>query len=186
MPKLTKTFSLIAALFMAGSAFAQDTGATDDGLSLGEEVAGQAYVKEKSGDWDIECVRNQAGQESCQLLQSLLGAENNQVASVRIFRLPEGGRAVAGAVVAVPLETLLTAQLTILVDANPAKRYPFSVCDPLGCYARIGLTQEDIDTYKRGGGAIVSLVPFVAPDNRVDLNLSLSGFTAGYDSIGAP
>ncbi|MDP5348203.1 MAG: invasion associated locus B family protein, partial [Paracoccaceae bacterium] len=76
--------------------------------------------------------------------------------------------------------------LTITVDGAQPKRYPFSVCDRQGCYARIGLTAEDIASYKRGAAATVTLVPFVAPDERVEVKLSLSGFTAGYDKVTVP
>lgn len=190
MNKLSKTLSLVAAMTLGGAALAQETAeqtpeTAQDGLAMGTPVEPQSYIREESGDWKLECFRANLETEPCQLLQPLFGAEGNQVANVRIFRLPAGGQAVAGAVVAVPLETLLTAQLTIMVDANQPRRYPFSVCDPLGCYARIGLTQGDIDAFKRGAGAIVSLVPFVAPDQRVDLKMSLSGFTAGFDKVTA-
>ena len=179
-----KTLPFIALMAIAAPLSAQeDDGAAAGGLSLGEpaEAEGQPFIKEEIDDWKLECVKLPDGSEPCQMFQALLDQEDNQVANVRFFRLPEGSRAVAGAVVSVPLETLLTAQLTIQVDDNPAKRYPFSVCDQMGCYARIGFTQEDIDTFKGGKTATVSLVPFVAPDQRVNLDMSLLGFTASYD-----
>ena len=194
--------SIVAALAVAGPAFAQDTTATpqteppapapaDPGLAMGETVAdgpqaGQTYVREVSGDWSVECLKVEEGEEPCQIFQTLTDGEGNQVANMRIFKLPAGGQAEAGALVAVPLETLLTAQLTITVDGAQPKRYPFSVCDRQGCYARIGLTAEDIASYKRGASATVTLVPFVAPDERVEVKLSLSGFTAGYDKVTVP
>ncbi|CUH83200.1 invasion associated locus B family protein [Thalassovita mediterranea] len=203
MTKLSKSLTLIAALTCGAAAIAQEatnvapadagagetqpttSAAAGTDLSLGTPTAPQPYIREESGAWKLECYRTGQEQEPCQLLQPLFGAEGNQVANVRIFRLPEGEQAVAGAVIAVPLETMLGAGLTILVDANVPQRYPFSVCDKDGCYARIGLTQQDIDAYKRGANAIVSLVPFVAPDRRVDLKMSLSGFTAGFDKVTA-
>ena len=194
--------SIVAALAVAGPAFAQDTTTTpqtetpapapaDPGLAMGETVAdgpqaGQTYVLEVSGDWSVECLKVEEGEEPCQIFQTLTDGEGNQVANMRIFKLPAGGQAEAGALVAVPLETLLTAQLTITVDGAQPKRYPFSVCDRQGCYARIGLTAEDIASYKRGASATVTLVPFVAPDERVEVKLSLSGFTAGYDKVTVP
>jgi invasion protein IalB len=194
--------SIVAALAVAGPAFAQDTTTTpqtetpapapaDPGLAMGETVAdgpqaGQTYVREVSGDWSVECLKVEEGEEPCQIFQTLTDEEGNQVANMRIFKLPAGGQAEAGALVAVPLETLLTAQLTITVDGAQPKRYPFSVCDRQGCYARIGLTAEDIASYKRGASATVTLVPFVAPDERVEVKLSLSGFTAGYDKVTVP
>lgn len=188
MPKFLKSLSFAAAIALATGATAQEAAqpASDNGLSMGQQVAPEPYIKETSGDWELECIGTGAADEPCQLLQELLGESGNKVANIRIFGLPKGGAAEAGAVIAVPLETLLTAQLTIMVDANKPRRYPFSVCDPLGCYARIGLTAEDIDAFKRGNQAIVSLVPFVAPDNRVDLKMSLKGFTDGYSKISVP
>lgn len=154
-------------------------------LELGtpaEDGPGTPYIREVSGDWQLECIRVPEGQEEpCQMFQPLLDPDGNQVANIRIFRLPAGGEAVAGALIAVPLETLLTAQLTITVDAARPQRYQFSVCDRLGCYARIGFRQAEIDAYKRGAKATLTLVPFVAPDQKVDLPMSLIGFTAAFD-----
>lgn len=100
-----------------------------------------------------------------------------------MFRIDNGGQAAAGATVLVPLETLLTAQLTIAVDNAPGKRYNFVFCNPLGCASQIGLTNEDIEAFKRGSKATVSIVPAPAPDQVVALTMSLSGFTAGYDAV---
>ena len=186
MPKFLQVFSIAVALGLSAPLMAQETAtpeadsaATGDaGLSIGQEVAPakpEAYIREKSGDWSLECIRTGQEEEPCQLFQPLFDASENQVANIRIFRLLDGGVAEAGALVAVPLETLLTGQLTIAIDANPPKRYPFSVCDRAGCYARLGLTSEDIAAYKRGAKATITLVPFAAPDQRVSLSMSLSG-----------
>ncbi len=197
MPRILTGFSLIAALALSSPVFAQDTtnqtpaAPADQGLAMGETVqdgpqVGQPYIREVSGDWQLECLKLEEGEEPCQLFQTMIDDEGNQVSNIRIFKLPAGGQAVAGALVAVPLETLLTAQLTITVDGAQPKRYPFSVCDRQGCYARIGLTAEDIASYKRGASATVTLVPFVAPDERVEVKMSLSGFTAGFDKVTVP
>ncbi|WP_323782441.1 invasion associated locus B family protein [Thalassovita sp.] len=197
MPKFLNIVSVLAALSIAGAAFAQDTAETpaadsaadtpaantDPGLSLGEEVKVEPYIRETSGDWNLECLRTGTDEEPCQLMQELNGGDGNPIATVRLFRLKNGGDAEAGAMIAVPLETLLTAQLTIAVDGNPGKRYPFSVCDRLGCYARIGLRAEDIAEFKRGAKATLSIVPFVAPDQIVRVDMSLKGFTSGYDMV---
>lgn len=209
MPRrLLTTLPLIAALGLAQGAFAQDsteaetqesgaeataaeaqpeTTANDPAadLSMGEENAPQIvepYVKEEHGDWKLQCFPVEEGDEPCQLYQLLKDAQGTDVAEVAIFRLPEGGQAVAGATVTVPLETLLTAQLTVAVDGGKGKRYPFSFCSPVGCYARIGFTAADIATFKKGAAATVTLVPAPAPDQKVQLKMSLKGFTAGYDA----
>ncbi|MEZ5675393.1 MAG: invasion associated locus B family protein [Thalassovita sp.] len=159
--------------------------AADAGLDMGQEVKDsvQPYFREESGDWKLECLKTGQDAEPCQLFQAAFDDQGNQLSNIRLFRLPEGGPAVAGAVIAVPLEVLLTGQLTLTVDEGKTKRYPFSVCDPLGCYARIGLTTEEISELKRGAKATIQVVPFVAPNERMTVTLSLKGFTAGFDKI---
>ena len=115
------------------------------------------------------------------MYQLLKNAEGVSVAEVTMFRLPNGGQAIAGATIIVPLETLLTAQLTVAVDGAKGKRYAFAFCNQIGCYARVGLTAKDVAAFKRGAKATVTLVPATAPDQKVVLNMSLSGFTAAFD-----
>ena len=157
-------------------------------LDLGEPVSqgpqlGERYSKETFGDWDMACIKTEQEEDPCSMLQIMTDAQGNPVAEMSLFRLPAGGQAVAGATVVVPLETLLPAQLTISVDGAGAKRYNYSFCNPIGCVAQIGLTEEDVAAFRRGAQATVSLVPAPAPDQRVDLTLSLTGFTTGYDAV---
>lgn len=169
---------------------AESTGSrVDSVLDLGEPVqdepkVGDRYTKESFGDWDLACYKTGTETEPCSLLQVLAGPQGNPLAEVSLFRIAQqGGQAVAGATVLVPLETLLPAALTISVDGAPAKRYNYSFCNQLGCVAQIGLTQADIDAFKKGSAATVSLRPAPAPDQVIELSLSLKGFTAGYDVV---
>ena len=144
---------------------------------------GQMYVREEFGDWSLRCIRAPEGQaDECTLYQLLFSAEGASVAEVNIFELPSGGQAVAGATIVVPLETLLTEQVTIAVDGQNARVYPFNFCNQAGCVARVGFTQAEVDAFKRGITAIVRIVPAAAPDQNVVLDVSLLGFTAGYEA----
>ncbi|WP_375690731.1 invasion associated locus B family protein [Pseudooceanicola sp. LIPI14-2-Ac024] len=140
---------------------------------------GQAYTKEEIGDWQLQCVNTENGEDPCQLYQLVRDEDGNPVAEFSLFRLPEGSQAVAGATIVVPLETALTEDLLLGVDGSKGKRYRFSFCSPIGCFARIGLTQADIDAMKRGKEANMTIVPWQAPDVKVRLNMSLIGFTEG-------
>ncbi|WP_264213564.1 invasion associated locus B family protein [Leisingera thetidis] len=161
----------------------------DQLLDLGQPVSdgpqlGARYSKEKHGDWDLACVKTESESDPCSLLQVLAGPQGNPIAEVSLFRIEQqGGQAVAGATVIVPLETLLPAALTISIDGAPAKRYNYSFCNQLGCVAQIGLTQGDIDALKKGKEAVLSLRPAPAPEQVVQMKLSLNGFTAGYDVV---
>jgi invasion protein IalB len=173
-----------------------DAGPAD--LSLGEPVApqapavptsadevaiGQPYVPTFFGDWAFRCLN--AGPEQndpCQLYQLLRDGDDNAVAEISLFPLAPGGQAAAGATIVVPLETLLTQQLTMSVDDGPSRRYPFTFCNAGGCVARVGFTQEEVNQFKRGNNATIRLVPAAAPEEEVILTVSLTGFTAALDA----
>jgi invasion protein IalB len=102
-----------------------------------------------------------------------------------MFALPPGGKAAAGATVVVPLETLLTESLTIQIDTAEPKLYPFTFCTQVGCVARVGFTAEEVEQFKKGANAKVTVVPAAAPDTAVTLDISLKGFTAGFEAVAA-
>jgi invasion protein IalB len=208
MIDLKHTFAAILAAALATSALAQTTDApaadpapadavtTDapaagapaaaSGLSLGEEVTdvGQNYTREEFDAWQLNCMKVEAGKpEPCQLYQLLKDADGNSVAEINIVALKPGGDAVMGATIITPLETLLTENLTISIDGSKAKRYPFTFCAAIGCIARVGFTTGELDGFKKGAKATVSVVPVAAPDKKVEVAISLTGFTAGYDAV---
>ncbi len=155
------------------------------GLSMGapESQVSQPFVKGTFGDWELRCVRAQGNNEICQLYQLLRDGEGTSVAEFNLFPLPEGQQAVAGANIVTPLETLLTANLRLAVDGGQPKVYPYSFCSQVGCFSRIGLTAEELDAFRKGARANVTIVPAAAPNETVQLSLSLSGFTAGYNAL---
>ena len=207
MTKLRNAVFLSTALMLSAASmtFAQDTAqpteddtivSQDDAtpnvesqLSLGEDanavpVVGQPYIKEIIGDWEMRCIKAEEGEDDpCQMYQLLDDGEGTPVAEFSLFRLPDGGKAKAGATVVVPLETSLPQQLTISVDGGGARRYPYAFCNPVGCYARIGLTADDLSRFKRGNAALLTIVPALAPDQKVELSLSLTGFTAAFEQV---
>jgi invasion protein IalB len=204
-PRLALVLALAAAPF---AAFAQEaeapateapateapaagtTAAPASDLSLGAEVQaadgpGTTYTAETFGSWEQRCIRAEDGSDPCQLYQLLKDEAGNSVAEISLFGLPAGQPAAAGATIIAPLETLLTEQLTISVDGATPKRYPFTWCAPIGCIARVGFTAAEIEQFKAGAKATMSIVPVAAPDQRVNLDISLSGFTAGFEAVAA-
>ncbi len=194
MRSIFKTVFLAALLSQATVTLAQDTTedtqapAADD-LALGEPVGpqvGEPYVRDTFGDWALRCIKSEEGApDPCNLYQLLSNEDGVSVAEFNVFPLPEGQRAAAGATIVVPLETLLTQQLTIAVDGQNARRYPFTFCNRAGCVARLGFTQAEVDEFKRGAAATVRLVPAAAPTEEVVLDVSLTGFTAGFTATTA-
>lgn len=208
---MNKTKTILSAFVIAavtgvtisGAVLAQDTtptpaqaeetttspASTEPDLDTGqpeEPTVGQGYIREESGDWQIQCVKqDDPDAEACQLYQLLRGAENNPVAEVIIEKLPQGGQVAAGATILVPHGTALSKDLRIAVDGSKGKVYRYAFCDKGACYARIGLLPADIASFKKGSAATVTLFPFERPDQAVELKLSLSGFTAGFDGLQA-
>ncbi|MDP3340114.1 invasion associated locus B family protein [Frigidibacter sp.] len=146
---------------------------------------GEAYTEATHGDWEQRCVRTEDGSDPCQLYQLLKDQDGNPVAEFSLFGLPEGEQAAAGGTIMTPLETLLPEAILMQVDTGEAKRYAFTFCAPIGCVARVGFTDAEIASFKKGNKATMAITPMAAPDRKVQLNVSLKGFTAGYDAVNA-
>ena len=164
--------------------------ATGDNLALGQEVGaadgpGSNYTAASFEAWEQRCVRTEAGVDPCQLYVLLKDTAGNSVAEFTMFNLPKGseGPAVAGATFIAPLETLLTAGMLLQIDAGKPKAYPFTFCTQIGCVARIGFTAEEVAQMKQGANALITIVPFVNAESKVELTVSLKGFTAGFDAV---
>ncbi len=152
----------------------------------GELTPGQPYISAAHGEWELKCLNNPEGDDPCQMYQLLKDGSGNSVAEVSLGKLPTGGQAVAGATIVVPLETLLTQQLTVSVDGGQTRRYPFRFCAQPGCVANIGFTAKEIAAFKKGAKATVTIVPAAAPNQKVNLDMSLTGFTAAFDTLQTP
>lgn len=210
MSKLTLTCALSLIMGLAGvPSFAQETttpapaadapaAAPAEELNMGTEVGappamktkdeavvGEAYLAANFELWEQRCEKTEDGKDPCQLFQLLKDADGNSVAEFSIFALPDGGKAAAGATIVAPLETLLTANINISIDGGKGKLYPFTFCTQIGCVARVGFTAEEIAQFKKGAKATMTIVPAAAPDQKVALDISLKGFTAGYDAVAA-
>jgi invasion protein IalB len=207
MSNMAKTTSTALALLLALAAAplaAQETAAPAEGegtteaapaagdtLALGQEVGGDGpgsnYTAATFEAWEQRCVKTESGVDPCQLYLLLKDKDGNSVAEFTMFNLPKGseGPAVAGATFIAPLETLLTAGMLLQIDASKPKAYPFSFCTQIGCIARIGFTAEEVAAMKSGANAVITIVPFVAPEEKVELSISLKGFTAGLDAVAA-
>ena len=197
MIKKLLSFNAVAAALCCGAVYAQETTQenqpaaetpqTQSGseLDLGESGprVGEQYVQEESGDWNITCLKTEDGNDPCLLRQILMGKEGQPIAEISLNKLPEGAAAVAGASLIVPLETMLQAQIALSIDGAPGKRYDYHHCNPVGCVAQLGFTQGDIDAMKSGTKATISLVSVLAPSQLLQVEMSLAGFTSGFDKL---
>jgi invasion protein IalB len=140
-------------------------------------------VKDTFGDWQVRCAPD--GNE-CFMYQLALDSEDNPVAEVSILKLPEAAEADAGVTIVSPLGTLLPNGVVLQVDGGERRQYPFAWCSQVGCFSRFGLDAPAITTMKRGNAGTITLVSVGRPEEPVVLDLSLSGFTAAFDSLAVP
>ena len=199
---LTKTLPLLLLMALATPVFAQtategDAATTTDppadplALAMGEEDAadskvGDIYVDGEFGDWEIRCIKSEPpAPDLCQMYQLLLDPNDSPVAEINIFPLKAASadQPAAGATVITPLESLLTQQLGLSVDGGKVRKYPYSWCSRIGCFSRMGFSQAEIDQFRRGNAAALVIVPVAAPDQKVSLKVSLTGFTAAYNDV---
>lgn len=180
------SFGAAVSFFLAlspGLIFAQTT----DAVSPRDAVEpGANYVQGEFKDWTLRCIRIDEITDPCEIHQTLSDANGNKTAEFNLFPLDQAPR-VAGGTIVTPLETLLTrnVSLTVTGDARGAQAYPYSFCNRVGCVAQIGFLQNDIDSFKLGSTAKVVIYPVAAPDQAVELTVSLSGFTAAFEALKA-
>lgn len=148
----------------------------------GQDALGQPYVSHVEADWQIECLRTTLEADPCRMVQMLLD-QGNPAVRVEIVALPEGGPVPAVATFYTPLETLLSEQLSLSVDGGRQSKHMFNYCSPQFCVSQIPFAPDAVAAFKRGNVAEAVIVPLRAPDQTVQLTMSLKGFTAGFDKL---
>lgn len=196
---MTLRFALLpglatAALLAASAAMAQDSGAAPaqapaDAPAQSQPAAPQPYVAATHGDWQIICPPQEAQGPTgaCEMYQLLNDSQGSPTAEISIAALPLGAEFSAGATITTPLETFLPAGLAWYTGDRPADEQirvePFRVCSVVGCLIRMGLSADEVDAMKAGSTSTILIRPFVAVDQEVAINVSLSGFTAAFDDL---
>ena len=83
------------------------------------------------------CLKTEQPQDLCQLFQLMHTLDGVPVGRIQLKPYPiQRARCRRGNVIT-PLETLLTQKLTIQIDDENSKIYPFAFCVQMGCVAHI-------------------------------------------------
>ena len=195
MTKLLGSIALVGIIFSPAWVVAQETVTTDTTEEISAEAVeeaapvlelGQLYAASTHGDWTVECVRTATPvNDPCEMTQILKGTEDNNVAKISVSTLTgdQEGAPPAGACITAPLMTLLPSGIGWSIDDGPTRTHAFFACNQTGCITEFGLSDEEINIMKKGAKGKVSLRPAAAPNQVVEAELSLSGFTAAYDSL---
>ncbi|MDG1430629.1 MAG: invasion associated locus B family protein [Paracoccaceae bacterium] len=175
----------LAFAFFSGTAFAQEqTAPTEPAITYEDLADGDLYFRETFTDWKLRCQKDLDANDFCQLHQLLAGANGGTVAQISFFNLTStDSAAVTGANITVPLETALSEGVKLKIDDKQAKAYPFTYCDSVGCHARLGFTAVELKWLQDGSSVKMATVPYRGSREPVVVEISLSGFTAGYTAV---
>lgn len=177
------SLAAVGLIALAAPAAAQDEGSAEAPAAPAEDGLGQPYLLELSGDWQIICVRTELEHDPCSMGQDLLDPGGSQVAQLRIIGLAPGGTTSAAVNMSTPLATLLSREVTLSVDGAPPRTYGFTYCTEAFCLSSFGLTEEQVNEFRRGNAAEWTIYSIQAPEVPVTLRSSLSGFTAGFQRV---
>ena len=195
MKKLSRSIALLSALLIAAPVVAQDTtqeSTATDAPAAAEQLSEQAlelgtvYQAATHGDWVIECVSTATpANDPCEMTQILRDVGENNVAKIAVTTLTgaQDNSPPAGMRITAPLMTLLPSGIGFSIDGGPTTTLAFFACNQNGCITELGLSSDDIAVFKAGAVGKVQLRPAAAPDQLVEADLSLSGFTAAFDAL---
>lgn len=81
--------------------------------------------------------------------------------------------------VSVPSARLVQPGINVQIDGGTAQRLEYAVCMPDKCVAEIALTDEMVNSFKRGGEVVFTSVNYQRAPNPI--KISLAGFTQAFD-----
>jgi len=188
---LNNVISGLAALLLmtSGAVFAEEAAPKEKAEAAAPAAEKAAEQKLPEGveqfkDWIKECEKMKGPEgkeiELCQISQTLTNTEINQpMLKVAAGYVP--GKKDAVMIITLPLGVILPPGVQLTVGEGKAARVPITTCLPQGCQAGAQLDKEFTDRLKKGKKLIVT---FLGPDGKqINAPISLSGFTAGLDSM---
>lgn len=143
-------------------------------------------LRDTFGAWDVRC----ADGSECLMTQTAFDTQGRPFFRIVINKLAEpretnGGSVVALSSITVPLGVFLPSGINMRIDDREFGSVSFITCSGGGCQANPPLDPTLVDAMKSGGVASFK-VRVAQPDGTTserDAEISLSGFTAAYDSL---
>ncbi|MBZ5488040.1 invasion associated locus B family protein [Halomonas aquamarina] len=131
-------------------------------------------------DWEVECPTG-AGQQGCIMSQMVNNPDSNEPLMRAMVGYPPQAQGNAVIAFMLPLGVNLAPGMQLQVDNNEPVGFPYQFCHEQGCRADLPLEPSMLQQLRSGNSATVSAI---APDGqRLDLNLSLMGFTSASQEI---
>lgn len=144
-------------------------------------TAAAAQTPEATGEesaWVKVCnVNPQTQKKMCLVTQELRTETGQFLASVAIREIEGEDRKTL--LVAVPPGMLIQPNLRVQVDGGKQEEAKYSICFPNACYAEMLVTNELIDSMKKGTKLVLTTLNQQA--KAIGFDLTLIGFTKVYD-----
>ena len=140
----------------------------------------QNVERKPSGDWTVECVKNQQDQRLCQMVQNIPDPKSGKTLMQVVVAKPADAKSPLLTVIA-PLGVWLRPGLEFSVDGGQANALAFEFCLKEGCLAQLELTSGLASALKRGTSINIGLQNIRR--QKLELKVSLKGFTAGFDML---
>lgn len=168
MAAATAIFSIFSLVSVASTAMAQNAPQEQP-----------APAPQTSQPWQVQCVsRARETPPDCVLAQGV--AIGGRPAIKVNIRVPGETRKPL-MIVQTPLNSLLTAGVTLDVDGAGAIRLEYRSCDTNGCYANSPVSNELLQALFRGRMLNLTIQSIIGRPAKVSIDLN--GFTAAYQSI---
>ncbi|WP_404341908.1 invasion associated locus B family protein [Vreelandella venusta] len=164
-----RMMGLLSILAFSSSAFSQQPGAAS-----GDDVTTETFQ-----DWEVHCQDNQ-GANRCAMMQMTTQPGSDQPIMQVVVEYPPQ---MDGPVMSffVPLGVRLAAGLQLVVDNGEPIQFPYQVCQQQGCRADAPIEPSMLQELRSGSSATLSMID--PRGERMDLNISLAGFTSASNRI---
>ena len=143
----------------------------------------QEITRNVHEDWQIKCTVGE--NQQCYMTQLILGANGGGLMEITLIpaNIENEPDAILGATIVAPLNILLQRGVYLQVDENDPNLQEFDWCAQIGCYARFGITQADVDSYSKANKLTAVIFGIQNPQQGMAINISLLGFTAAFKEL---
>jgi invasion protein IalB len=143
------------------------------------------------GAWQIQCSTvpaaaggEQAGRKACGMVQLTHSEKNkNIMLSIIMQKSKQGEKDLTTMRILVPNGVYLPTGVALEIDGAAVGRAGFVRCRPQICEAFAEITPESLDKMKKGTAA--NFIVYDAPGLGFPMKISLEGFSAALDNLGA-
>jgi invasion protein IalB len=142
-----------------------------------QAAAPAASAGAPSQGWYKACTK-QEDNDVC-VVQNIVAASTGQLLTAVGMILVEGSVNRRVMQISVPSARLVAPGINVQIDGGQAQRVEYAVCMPDKCVAEVALTDEMVNSFKRGGEVVFTSVNYQRAPNPI--KISLSGFTQAFD-----